>query len=90
MQLRSFAGVDVTGSLSQIVVPTLVVAGGLDDIEGEHAPVFMANSIPGATLQLLEGVGHVPQLSRPGLLVDVIEEFLVSAKVNEAEPSPVT
>lgn len=88
-QLRSFARVDVTDALPLITVPTLIVSGELDDIEGGDSAELMAEAIPDASLVRLRDIGHVPQLSQPLLLVETIEEFLAGAGAAERESAVV-
>lgn len=48
---------DAQGSLSQVACPTLVVCGARDRV-GLPASKLFAAQIPGARLEILEGVGH--------------------------------
>jgi pimeloyl-ACP methyl ester carboxylesterase len=62
--------------LTKIRIPTLVVWGERDSLFpvaiGEHT----ANSIPGAKLQVLRGVGHVPHLEAPSALARAFTQFV--------------
>jgi pimeloyl-ACP methyl ester carboxylesterase len=60
------------------LIPSLVVWGRRDPIipvaHGEHAVSVM----PGARLEILDGVGHFPQLERPDAVADVLADFLAA------------
>ena len=56
---------DVTVPLEDIGVPTLVIHGGADAIIPVESGREAASRIPGAELVVLDGVGHVPPLTRP-------------------------
>ena len=56
---------DVVVPLEEIGVPTLVIHGTADAIVASSAGEQAASRIPGAELVLLDGVGHVPPLTRP-------------------------
>jgi pimeloyl-ACP methyl ester carboxylesterase len=58
--------------LADVRVPTLIVHGTADAIVPAMAGRFLAKSIPGAKLLELDGVGHLPTLTRPRELVDAI------------------
>jgi pimeloyl-ACP methyl ester carboxylesterase len=62
---RSFAEADLRGVLPTIAVPTLLVYGS-DDV---RAPLDIAEglraSIPGSSLVVIDGVGHVPNVEAP-------------------------
>jgi L-proline amide hydrolase len=62
--------------LAAIRVPTLVLVGALDDIcrsTSEH----LARSIPGATLEVLAGTGHLPHLEGHARCLEAIRAFLL-------------
>lgn len=58
-----------------LTVPTLVVHGELDHIVPVQAAHYVAGAIAGATLEVLPGAGHVPSVTQPAALVDVIERW---------------
>lgn len=60
-------------SLTDITMPTLVIHGSNDRINPVEAGKHIANSIPDAELLILEGVGHVPTMTRPDEVVAAIE-----------------
>jgi 3-oxoadipate enol-lactonase len=74
--MRSMFGFDLRKSLSQICVPTLVIAGTKD--KNAPAPMVkkMASFIPNATYVELEGVGHLVALEQPKEFNAVLDDFL--------------
>ncbi|MBJ3786103.1 3-oxoadipate enol-lactonase [Devosia sediminis] len=66
---------DLTTAIAGITAPALIVAGSAD----LAAPVDLVRSglaIPGARLEVIEGVGHIPSIEQPGILVGLIQNFL--------------
>ncbi|MFD1733451.1 alpha/beta fold hydrolase [Deinococcus malanensis] len=63
-QFRSTSTHDVTGDLSRLDLPTLVIHGDADPLvryeNGEH----LARSIPGAQFITYAGTGHLPPLEQ--------------------------
>ena len=61
--------------LPSIDAPTLLLAGSLDKryvaIAGE-----MAQTLPGATIGVIEGAGHAAHLERPEAFAQAVEDFL--------------
>ncbi|SEO52496.1 Pimeloyl-ACP methyl ester carboxylesterase [Actinacidiphila rubida] len=56
---------DYTAMLPRIAVPTLVVVGSEDVFTPVADARFLHERIPGATLAVVEGAGHMPNLERP-------------------------
>jgi pimeloyl-ACP methyl ester carboxylesterase len=70
------AGHDAMARLGEIRVPTLVLHGTADNVvDAGNAPLF-AEAIPGARLELLEGVGHLLPWERPQEFTALVEGFL--------------
>jgi 3-oxoadipate enol-lactonase len=67
---------DSTPLLAGIRIPALVVAGLEDKIVPESEARAMAAAIPGSTLGLVRGAGHLPMLERPDDLADRLFRFL--------------
>ena len=65
----------VTDWLAEISVPTLVLAGGQDQVVPAEATRRVANSIPGARFVLDPDCGHTVRSSFTGY-VDLVETFL--------------
>jgi 3-oxoadipate enol-lactonase len=66
---------DLSSAIPAIAAPTLVIAGDAD----LAAPVELVRNctaIPGARLEILAGVGHIPSLEQPEMLSGLISDFL--------------
>jgi pimeloyl-ACP methyl ester carboxylesterase len=64
--------------LDQIQVPTLVMAGALDNPEILRAADVMADSIKGARKAILPDSAHVPSMEKPAEFNQIVLEFLRS------------
>jgi pimeloyl-ACP methyl ester carboxylesterase len=60
--------------LHEITVPTLVIHGTADRIRPPELGIAMAEAIPGATLVMIDGAGHVPTVTHPNEVVTAILE----------------
>ncbi len=65
---------DSTSDLASITVPTLVVTSAQDTLIPADVSAPMAEQIPGATLALIEGAGHLSNLEAP----DTFDELLTT------------
>jgi pimeloyl-ACP methyl ester carboxylesterase len=79
--LRQMAAVIASGSrkdmLKDVVVPTLVIHGDADPLIPVECGIDTANSIPGATLKIIKGMGHtVPEAIWPEI-IDAIADHAV-------------
>ena len=76
--LESYYPVDLRDRLSQVDVPSLVVGGSNDRIEAEGPEGFraLASGLADAELVILDGVGHVPIMSQPGEIADLVASFV--------------
>jgi len=70
---------DSTPDLPGIDVPTLVITGSLDTLIPPAVTAEMAERIPGARLELLEGAGHLSNLERPEEFTRLLSEHLERA-----------
>lgn len=59
--LQMFGSVDVSGLLSQVQAPTLVMHCGDDQLVSPERGSFIASMIPGAEFVALDGRNHLPQ-----------------------------
>jgi pimeloyl-ACP methyl ester carboxylesterase len=64
-QLRAVGEHDTSRRLGQIALPTLVIHGTLDGILPGRNGRMVAELIPGAQLELFDGVGHLFFWERP-------------------------
>ena len=67
---------DATALLATIDIPTLVVSGAEDTITPPVELRALAHAIPGATLQTIEGAGHLCAYERPAAFNHLVGEFL--------------
>jgi pimeloyl-ACP methyl ester carboxylesterase len=69
------AGHDAMARLGEIRVPTLVLHGTADNVVDAGNAPLLAEGIPGARLELLDGVGHLLPWERPAEFTALVEEF---------------
>lgn len=77
--LGSAWSVDVTSRLGDIRCPTLLVAAGADAFIPRERMEKLADGIPGARLEVLEGAGHAAVVERPERLVELGRDHFRSA-----------
>lgn len=93
--MRGLAGADLPRflepaaytRLEQLLVPTLVVVGDRDNPVMRRNAEVLARRVPALTRVTLPGVGHLPNLERPGDFNRVLLDFLLAqatASVGEA------
>ena len=63
-------------ALGSVGVPTLVLVGDLDLEDIRQTSEGLAARIPGATLEVLEGTAHLPQLEGHPRCLEAIRDFL--------------
>jgi proline iminopeptidase len=69
-------GWTVMDRLSEIKVPTLVLAGRHDFLFPPEHQAILADRLPNAKLELIERAGHNPQIERPAEVIPIIGRFL--------------
>ena len=67
---------NVMDRLSEIDIPTLVVAGRDDFLFPPECQAILADRLPQATLEIIECAGHNPQDENPEAVVEAIRAFL--------------
>lgn len=67
---------DQQGTLRKLKVPTLVLCGELDPLTPVKRHSFMAELIPGATLQVIADAGHIPVLEQPERTTQALRDWL--------------
>jgi pimeloyl-ACP methyl ester carboxylesterase len=70
--------------LHELRCPVLLVAGELDGPYAEAAQ-RMAGLIPDARVRIVPGAGHAPQLERPELVAELLDEYLGDGGVVDRE-----
>lgn len=75
MLSEMFYGVDVSARLPELKMPVVIVQGEHDKIHTSNAATAraMAERIPGCELRIMPGVGHVPTLTRPAEVAEILE-----------------
>lgn len=68
---------DSTGDLASIDVPTLVITSSGDTLIPPEATAPMADQIPGATLEVIQGAGHLSDLEAPEEFNRLLREHLL-------------
>lgn len=71
---------DSTPSLGGIDVPTLVITSSGDTLIPPEATAPMADQIPGARLEVLEGAGHLSNLEAPEEFTRLIREHVEACR----------
>jgi 3-oxoadipate enol-lactonase len=67
---------DLVADLACVTAPTLVVAGLADQATPPVHAQLIVDNLPGARLALAAGAAHLPHISRPDLVVDLLLTFL--------------
>lgn len=73
LAIRAF---DVTRRLSEIVCPTLVIAGDRDTTVPLRAKQLLASRIPGARLELVSDSGHATPVDQPDVFNRLVMGFI--------------
>ena len=67
---------DAWTRLAEVGCPTLVVVGDLELAHFQVRSRHLAEHIPGARLEVMTGVAHLPALEQPAAVVDLLRAFL--------------
>jgi pimeloyl-ACP methyl ester carboxylesterase len=67
---------DVRGYAARVDATVLAVAGTEDGLTGPVHARAVADAIPGARLEVIEGSGHTPQVEQPAKLARMARSFL--------------
>ena len=74
-QVDAFERHSTAGRLHAISVPTLVIAGGADVMARQALPRAVADEIPGAVFEVMEGEAHQPFQEVPDAWNDRVDAF---------------
>jgi proline iminopeptidase len=77
-------GWSVMDRLSEIQVPTLVIAGRHDFLFPPEHQAILADRLPNAELVLIERAGHNPQMERTAEVIQAIRDFMATANAPES------
>jgi pimeloyl-ACP methyl ester carboxylesterase len=66
---------DIASAIPTTNIPTLIIHGSLDRIVPVATAEALAAKITGSKLVIIDGAGHVPMLTRPGLVAQEINDF---------------
>ncbi|MEY2516669.1 MAG: hypothetical protein QOJ89_4027 [bacterium] len=78
-QVQAIMGHDTSARLAQISAPTLVVHGSADQMLVSANGEIVADLIPGARLELLDGVGHLFFWEQPERSAQLVREHAAAA-----------
>ncbi|HEX9376717.1 MAG TPA: alpha/beta fold hydrolase [Actinomycetota bacterium] len=67
---------DSRGDLAAITVPTMVVTSTGDTLIPQSATIPMADQIPDAQLEIIDGAGHLSNVEAPGEFTLILERHL--------------
>jgi 3-oxoadipate enol-lactonase len=79
-QVQAIMGHDTSGRLAELRMPTLVVHGSADQMLVAANGELVAGLIPGARLELLDGVGHLFFWERPEHVAQLVREHVAAAR----------
>jgi 3-oxoadipate enol-lactonase len=65
-----------SGRLAEVTAPTLMVVGEFDQPDMVDICRQMAATIPGARLEVMGGVAHLPPMEAPDAFLRILDEFL--------------
>jgi pimeloyl-ACP methyl ester carboxylesterase len=74
--LQAAAGFGVADRIATLTTPTLVLWGSRDSWIVPADAAWFGAHIPGASVQIFDGLGHMPMLEAPGVTVPAMEQFL--------------
>lgn len=74
----ALAALDIRDQLPKVTQPVLVLVGELDEATPSAMSVELHAGLPNATLNILPGLAHVPQLQAPSIFMNAIRDFINS------------
>jgi pimeloyl-ACP methyl ester carboxylesterase len=77
-QIAAVRGHETYDRLGEIASPTMVITGSRDRVIPALNSDVLAEAIPGARLEILEGAGHLFFIEEPERTIELVEDFLGS------------
>ena len=74
--LKILSDSDLRGAVGTIMHPTLILHGSHDTLTPSAAGAWLAQALPGATLETIHGAAHAPFLSHPQITTKNMVQFL--------------
>jgi len=78
LQMQAIAGHDTSARLKDIEAPTLVIHGSEDQMLPVANGEAIARAIPGARLEILDGVGHMFWIEQPERSAQLVREHCLA------------
>jgi 3-oxoadipate enol-lactonase len=69
---------DMTGFLSKISAPTLIISGELDTIATREYSELLHQEIPNSQLEIIPRTGHMAIIEKPDVFCEIVLNFLVN------------
>jgi pimeloyl-ACP methyl ester carboxylesterase len=85
--VRNFFAADIDSvrrSLSQIQIPVLNIIGEHDRIVPRSTAEALSKLLPQCRLEIIDGVGHIPQEESPEAVIQLIRKFVLAQIGQEA------
>ena len=73
---RALIDLDYRDQVSTVTNPTMIVVGSEDEATTPAMAAELASSVPGARLEIMQGVAHAPQLQTPVEFWGLVQSFL--------------
>jgi pimeloyl-ACP methyl ester carboxylesterase len=73
-------GEGISPDLESIHTPALVIHGARDRVIDVSTGRALGARLPNARLEVMEGIGHVPQMEAPGRVAKMIDEFVTEVE----------
>jgi pimeloyl-ACP methyl ester carboxylesterase len=78
-------GEGISPDLESLTTPALVIHGERDRVIDSSTARELASRLPRARLELLDGVGHVPQMEAPRVVAKLVGGFIAEVEAARAE-----
>lgn len=82
-----YTGWSVMDRLSEIDIPTLVLAGRHDFLSPSEHLAIVADRLPHAQLEIIERAGHTPYDEQSAAVIEIVRRFLATAHRRAASPT---